>query len=135
MYNNYTYFSYNYWGHNTAHRIRAINYRVATNFRNFFPFSEVSWQKEFDKYKQIPEFFLVNSSMTLAEFKIIYFWEWFHRSLARFLGLVFLIPYLYFTYKKKFSKKENLSPVYFTYGSFTSIRWLVYGTKWSCRKY
>lgn len=73
----------------------------------FFPFSEASWQKEFDKYKQIPEFFLVNSSMTLAEFKIIYFWEWFHRSLARFLGLVFLIPYLYFIYKKKFSKKEK----------------------------
>ena len=41
----------------------------------FFPFSEVSWQKEFDKYKQIPEFFIVNSSMTLAEFKIIYFWN------------------------------------------------------------
>ena len=73
----------------------------------FFPLSEVSWQKEFDKYKQIPEFFLVNSSMTLAEFKVIYFWEWFHRSLARFLGLVFFIPYLYFIYKKKFSKKEK----------------------------
>ena len=43
----------------------------------FFPFSEASWQKEFDKYKQIPEFFIVNSSMTLAEFKIIYFWEWY----------------------------------------------------------
>ena len=73
----------------------------------FFPLSEVSWQNEFDKYKQIPEFFLVNSSMTLAEFKVIYFWEWFHRSLARFLGLVFFIPYLYFLFRKKFSKKEK----------------------------
>ena len=73
----------------------------------FFPLSEASWQNEFDKYKQIPEFFLVNSSMTLAEFKVIYFWEWFHRSLARFLGLVFFIPYLYFLFRKKFSKKEK----------------------------
>ena len=67
----------------------------------FFPFSELSWQKEFDKYKLIPEFIIVNQSMSLGEFKIIYFWEWFHRSLARLLGLVFFIPCLYFWYRKK----------------------------------
>ena len=74
----------------------------------FFPFSELSWQKEFDKYKLIPEFIIENPSMSLVEFKIIYFWEWFHRSLARLLGLVFFIPCLYFWYKKKFSKKEKI---------------------------
>ena len=74
----------------------------------FFPLSELSWQKEFDKYKQIPEFFLVNSAMSLAEFKIIYFWEWFHRFLARLLGFVFFIPYMYFLLRNKFSKKEKM---------------------------
>mgnify|MGYP001229091616 CR=1 FL=1 len=57
----------------------------------FFPFSDFAWQNEFEKYKQIPEFIVVNSGMTLSEFKVIYFWEWFHRFLARFLGLVFFL--------------------------------------------
>jgi len=74
----------------------------------FFPFSDLSWQKEFDKYKLIPEFIIENQSMSLVEFKVIYFWEWFHRSLARLLGLVFFIPCLYFWYKKKFSKREKI---------------------------
>ncbi len=74
----------------------------------FFPFSDFAWQNEFEKYKQIPEFIVVNSGMTLSEFKVIYFWEWFHRFLARFLGLVFFIPYLYFLYTKKLSIKERI---------------------------
>ncbi len=73
----------------------------------FFPFSENSWNKEFDKYKLIPEFILVNPDMTLHQFKVIYFWEWFHRFIARVLGLVFFVPYIYFIYKKKLSRIEN----------------------------
>jgi len=73
----------------------------------FFPLSDVSWNNEFDKYKLIPEFILMNPEMTLHQFKIIYFWEWFHRFIARFLGLVFFIPYIYFIYHKKLSRIEN----------------------------
>jgi cytochrome c oxidase assembly protein subunit 15 len=72
----------------------------------FFPFSENSWNKEFDKYKLIPEFILMNPDMTLHQFKVIYFWEWFHRFIARVLGLVFFVPYIYFIYKKKLSRIE-----------------------------
>ena len=56
------------------------------------PLSESSWFIEFEKYKKIPEYILVNSSMTLSEFKVIYLWEWGHRLLARLVGLVCLIP-------------------------------------------
>ena len=48
-----------------------------------YPMSETSWKIEFNKYKMIDEFMLVNSSMNIAEFKVIYFWEWFHRFFAR----------------------------------------------------
>ena len=57
-----------------------------------FPLSQEAWLQEFDKYKLIDEFKLVNSLMTLNEFKFIYFWEWFHRFFARFIGIVFIIP-------------------------------------------
>lgn len=73
----------------------------------FFPISENSWNNEFDKYKLIPEFILMNPDMTLHQFKVIYFWEWFHRFIARVLGLVFFIPYIYFVYQKKLSRIEN----------------------------
>ena len=61
-----------------------------------YPINEVSWLVEFNKYKKIDEFLLVNSSMTLAEFKFIYFWEWFHRAFARLIGIIYLIPFIYF---------------------------------------
>lgn len=55
------------------------------------PLSVESWQSEFEKYKQIPEFELQNSEMTLEEFKVIYWWEWGHRQLGRVIGLVWAI--------------------------------------------
>ncbi|MEM1361872.1 MAG: heme A synthase [Pseudomonadota bacterium] len=55
------------------------------------PLSVESWQSEFEKYKQIPEFELQNSDMTLEEFKVIYWWEWGHRQLGRVIGLVWAI--------------------------------------------
>ena len=66
------------------------------------PFSENKWQNSFSLYKQIPEYKLQNSSMTLQEFKVIYWWEYIHRLLGRIVGLLFLIPLIYFTYKKCF---------------------------------
>ena len=68
------------------------------------PLSESSWIIEFEKYKKIPEYILVNSSMTLSEFKVIYLWEWGHRLLARLVGLVCVIPLIIFYFMKKLSK-------------------------------
>lgn len=68
------------------------------------PISEVEWTTAFDLYKQYPEYQKINHSMSLEEFKDIYFWEWIHRVIGRFIGLVFLLPFLYFLATKQFSK-------------------------------
>ncbi|MBI3500162.1 MAG: COX15/CtaA family protein [Bacteroidetes bacterium] len=65
------------------------------------PFSEEAWQKEFDGYKQTPQFKLINSDFTLSDFKKIYWWEYIHRLLGRLIGIVFLVPFLFFWWKKK----------------------------------
>lgn len=69
------------------------------------PFNETKWNEYFDLYKNTSQYNLLNSSMTLPEFKIIFWWEFIHRILARSLGLLFLIPLIYFYFKKVFSKK------------------------------
>lgn len=67
------------------------------------PMTEAAWQQAFDAYKQFPEYKLINihNNFQLADYKFIYFWEWFHRFIARILGLVFIIPFIYFLIKKK----------------------------------
>jgi cytochrome c oxidase assembly protein subunit 15 len=80
-----------------------------------FPLSQSAWEIEFDKYKLIDEFKLVNSLMTLEEFKFIYFWEWFHRFFARFIGLVFVIPLIYLVYKKLVIKSDLLYIILLVY--------------------
>jgi len=60
------------------------------------PLSENAWLAEFEKYRRIPQFLVINSGMTLAEFKFIYWWEWTHRLLGRLVGVVFLVPFLVF---------------------------------------
>ncbi|MHA1189637.1 MAG: COX15/CtaA family protein [Alphaproteobacteria bacterium] len=60
------------------------------------PFSEATWLAEFDKYKAIPEYRLVNRGMSLAQFKTIYWWEWGHRFLGRLIGLAFAVPFAMF---------------------------------------
>ena len=71
------------------------------------PFTLEGWNKTFDLYKEIPQYHLINQNITLEEFKIIYYWEYFHRLLGRIFGLLFLIPFLYFLFKKVFSKEFN----------------------------
>lgn len=68
------------------------------------PLNETEWQAAFDLYKQYPEYQKLNSNFTLADFKDIYFWEWLHRVLGRFIGVVFIIPFLYFLLKKQLTK-------------------------------
>jgi cytochrome c oxidase assembly protein subunit 15 len=60
------------------------------------PLNDAQWQEAFAKYKQIPEYELVNSTMTLSEFKGIYFWEFLHRNWGRLMGIVFIVPFLWF---------------------------------------
>jgi len=70
------------------------------------PFTLESWMIEFNKYKLIPEYSLINYQMTLTEFKVIYLWEWGHRFLARIVGLIALMPFIYFLIKKKLSNSQ-----------------------------
>ena len=74
-----------------------------------FPLTEQSWILEFEKYKLIDEFKLINASMSLSEFKFIYFWEWFHRAFARLIGLIYLFPLIYFLFNKNIDKKYYFS--------------------------
>ena len=60
------------------------------------PLSAADWQEAFDKYRAIPQYQLVNKGMSLAEFQVIYWWEWAHRFLGRFIGVAFAIPFLAF---------------------------------------
>jgi len=68
------------------------------------PMNETEWQAAFDLYKQYPEYQKLNNQFSLQDFKDIYFWEWFHRVIGRFIGLVFLLPFLYFLITKQLSK-------------------------------
>ena len=68
------------------------------------PMNEAEWTEAFDLYKQYPEFQKINSDFNLQDFKDIYFWEWIHRVIGRFIGMVFLIPFLYFLVRKQLSK-------------------------------
>ena len=72
----------------------------------FPPLSLESWALEFEKYKKIPEYTLINYQMSLSEFKVIYLWEWGHRFLARVVGLIALLPFVYFLISKKLSKSQ-----------------------------
>ena len=65
------------------------------------PLSENSWNDYFEEYKKIPQYKLLNSNMNIDEFKVIFYWEYFHRILARFIGLFFLVPLIYFYFSKK----------------------------------
>ena len=74
----------------------------------FPPFTTIQWEETFELYKKIPEYYLENPSMTLIEFKVIFWWEYSHRLLGRIIGLVYIFPLLYFTLKKKINKNSLL---------------------------
>ena len=78
-------------------------------FSGFFPpLNQNDWVVYFNLYKEIPEFKLQNYNMTMNEFKVIFWWEWAHRFLGRLIGLGFLIPLIYFSFKIKMIKLLNL---------------------------
>ncbi|MEL6839842.1 MAG: heme A synthase [Pseudomonadota bacterium] len=65
------------------------------------PMSAAEWESEFDKYRAIPEYQLQNKGMSMAEFKVIYWWEWGHRQLGRFIGLVWAVGFVGFLAARK----------------------------------
>jgi cytochrome c oxidase assembly protein subunit 15 len=70
------------------------------------PLSAEQWQIELEKYRQIPEYQLINKGMSMAEFQFIYWWEWGHRFLGRLIGLAFVLPLLFFTLKGTLGRKD-----------------------------
>ena len=77
------------------------------------PLNNNDWIYYFDLYKKIPEFTEQNYSMTMQEFKVIFWWEWAHRFLGRVIGILFLLPLLFFTFKEGFKKLFNLYIIFF----------------------
>jgi cytochrome c oxidase assembly protein subunit 15 len=71
------------------------------------PLNNQEWLLAFEKYQtHTSQYQFVNSHFTLADFKQIYFWEWMHREWARLLGIVFIVGFCYFLFKKKFTKDQ-----------------------------
>ncbi|GLU44146.1 COX15/CtaA family protein [Allomuricauda sp. NBRC 101325] len=68
------------------------------------PMTEEAWQEAFELYQQYPEYQKLNSHFDLEDFKDIYFWEWLHRFIGRFIGIVFILPFLFFLFTKKLDR-------------------------------
>lgn len=65
------------------------------------PMSAAAWEAEFEAYKQIPEYIEQNAGMSMAEFKVIYYWEWGHRQLGRVIGLVWALGFFWFLLRRQ----------------------------------
>jgi cytochrome c oxidase assembly protein subunit 15 len=74
------------------------------------PLNQQQWLAEFEKYRQTPQYHLLNFEFNLSDFKFIFFWEWFHRLWARLIGLVFAAGFVWFILKKHF-RKEMINPL------------------------
>ena len=68
------------------------------------PMTESEWISEFERYKQYPEW-QQRKSMSMSEFKFIYFWEYGHRMMGRFIGITFILPFTYFSLRNQIPKK------------------------------
>jgi cytochrome c oxidase assembly protein subunit 15 len=69
------------------------------------PLSPDAWQAAFDLYRQSPQYDLLNQGMTLEAFKTIYWWEWSHRELGRFIGVVYIAGFVWFAIRRAVSGK------------------------------
>lgn len=72
----------------------------------FPPLTDAKWHEAFERYKQFPEYQKINihNDFGLDDYKFIYFWEWFHRFIGRIIGIVFLVPFVYFLIRRKLDK-------------------------------
>jgi heme a synthase len=72
------------------------------------PLTEADWLEALEKYRQIPEYQLINKGMSLEDFKFIYWWEWAHRFLGRIIGLAFFLPFAFFALRGALTGKTAL---------------------------
>jgi cytochrome c oxidase assembly protein subunit 15 len=70
------------------------------------PLTDADWQAAFAKYREIPQYRLLNAGMTLGEFKAIYWWEWAHRLLGRLVGVAFAVPFVLFWLKGRLARAD-----------------------------
>ncbi|KAI0771500.1 COX15-CtaA-domain-containing protein [Trametes elegans] len=89
------------------------------------PLSQAQWEEEFEKYKATPEFKLLNHSISLEEFKGIFFWEWSHRVLGRIIGIGFVVPLAYFALRKRLTSTlpKHLTAMAFLIGAQGALGW------------
>src|SRR3981081_4204024 len=63
------------------------------------PLTDAQWTQAFEAYKTIPQYRELNAGMSLREFKTIFWWEWSHRLLGRVIGVLYLLPFLWFLWR------------------------------------
>jgi len=86
------------------------------------PLNDQQWMEEFDKYRQTPQYQIINTHFTLSDFKFIFFWEWFHRFWGKLTGVAFLIPFIVFIYQKRISREMIPSlAILFLFGGVQAI--------------
>ncbi len=93
------------WVRLTRSGLSMVEWRVITG--SIPPTNETIWQETFEKYQQSPEFIKINRSMTLEEYKFIYYNEYTHRMIARFTGLLFVVPLFYFLFTGKIRWRKS----------------------------
>lgn len=91
----------------------------------FPPIGMEQWEESFSHYKSFPEYKIINYNISLSEYKYIYYWEYLHRLLGRMIGLLFLMPFLYFIYKGYLKKQliKKLLIVFFMGGFQGFLGW------------
>jgi len=89
------------------------------------PLNENEWREEFAKYREIPQFVIVNPGMTLTEFQTIFWWEWGHRVLGRLIGVVVVAPlaFFWFTGRLEAKLKPRLVAIFLLGGLQGAIGW------------
>lgn len=92
-----------------------------------YPMNEEKWNFYFDLYKRTPQYEKINQDMSLEQFKFIFFWEYFHRLWARMMGFVFIIPLIYFLFKKWMDKDllKRLMIVFLLAVIVASLGWIM----------
>lgn len=109
----------------TGSGLSIVEWRIVSG--TLPPLSEDQWKEEFDKYKKSPEYKKINAGMNLQQFKNIFWWEYVHRLLGRLIGIVFLIPFGIFYFRKWLSKRliKQLLFIFFLGGLQGLAGWLM----------
>ena len=94
----------------TGSGLSITEWNVLTSKGFLPPLNEQQWLAEFSKYKQTPQYQLLNADFTIHNFKFIYFWEWFHREWAKLIAVVFITGFVYLL-AKKYMKPAMIKPL------------------------